>query len=245
MPTAIIIEDNLDAKENLLTCLGEMCPEVAIIGHAPSVIGGAKLLRQHSPDLLFLDIELEDGTGFDLLEILPDVSAKIIFTTALEYYAVKAFRFAAVDYLLKPIDPDELKEAVEKAKVQLIANSQYQFLLHQIKEKDIPRRIALHTQEKIHIVEINDITRCEAMSNYCRFFFKNGEKLLVTKTLKAFEDLLKDHPFLRVHQSHLIHLHHLESFVKQDGGYIIMKDGAKVPVSVRKRPLVMQTLGLI
>lgn len=245
MPTAIIIEDNPDAKENLVLNLADMCPDVDIIGHAPSVIGGAKLLRQLSPDLLFLDIELEDGTSFDLLEIHPQLRAKIIFTTALDHFAVKAFRLAAVDYLLKPIDPDELLEAVQKAKIQLTNQAQFELLADQMKAKAAPTRIALHTQEKIHIVDLPDITRCEAMSNYCRFYFKGGEKLLVTKTLKSFEETLREAPFLRVHQSHLVHLNHVKEFVKQDGGYLVMKDGTKVPVSVRKRPLVMQTLGLM
>ena len=223
MPTAIIIEDNPVAKENLLLHLGDNCPDIEVIGHAPSVIQGAKLLRQSSPDLLFLDIELEDGTGFDLLEILGDkLEAKIIFTTALDHFAVKAFRFAAVDYLLKPVDPDELEEAVQRAKVQLINQQQFDLLNEQMKTSVAPDRIALHTQEKIHIVEIGQIIRCESMSNYCRFFFSNGEKLLVTKTLKSFEATLKDHAFLRVHQSHLVHVPFVKAFVKQDGGYLLM-----------------------
>lgn len=244
MPTAVIIEDNPVAKENLLLHLGDYCPDVEVIGHAPSVIQGAKLLRQCSPELLFLDIELEDGTGFDLLEICSNLSAKIIFTTALDHFAVKAFRFAAVDYLLKPVDPDELEVAVRRAQQQLIHEQQFELLTEQIKSTSAPERIALHTQEKIHIVEIDQIVRCESMSNYCRFFFKNGEKLLVTKTLKSFAATLKDHPFLRVHQSHLVHLPYVKEFVKQDGGYLVMKDGSKIPVSVRKRSVVVATLGL-
>lgn len=244
MPTAIIIEDNPIAKENLLLHLADYCPDVEVIGHATSVIQGAKLLRQCSPELLFLDIELEDGTGFDLLEICGKLSAKIIFTTALDHFAVKAFRFAAVDYLLKPIDPDELEVAVQRAKQQLIHQQQFELLAEQMKSAQAPERIALYTQEKIHIVEIEQIVRCESMSNYCRFYFNSGEKLLVTKTLKSFEATFKDHPFLRVHQSHLVHLPYIKEFVKQDGGYLVMKDGSKIPVSVRKRSMVVSTLGL-
>ena len=243
MPTAVIVDDMPSAIKNLQTDLESFCPEVEIIGTADSVVAGAKLLRQKTPEILFLDIELGDGSGFDLLEILPDLSAKVIFTTASDEFAIRAFRYAAVDYLLKPIDPDDLMEAVSKATSQnQTTTPQIDFLLEQINQPVSPQRLALHTQEKIRIAEIKDIIRCTADGNYTHFYFTGGEKLLVTRTLKEFDQILEAHQFMRVHQSHLVNPVHVREFLKQDGGYLIMNDGAQVPVSSRKRSQVLKLL---
>jgi len=240
MIKAVIIDDLPEAVQSLRADLESYCTEIDIIGAAPSVVEGAKILKQLKPDLLFLDIQLEDGTGFDLLEILDGFSFKVIFTTALDSFAIKAFRFSAVDYLLKPIDPDELQEAVTKAKQSISAD--YEFLLENVKEHKPLERIALHTLEKIQIVRISDIIRCESSGNYTTFFFKDGTKLLVTKTLKEFDKLLSEHLFLRVHQSHLVNGKQIKAFVKTDGGYLQMSDGAQVPVSTRKRAGIIELL---
>jgi two-component system, LytTR family, response regulator len=244
MYKAIIIDDVEQARNTLKKDLGTYCPEVNVIGEAGGVVEGAKLIRKLQPDVIFLDIQMQDGTGFDLLELLDEIHFKIIFTTASDAHAIKAFRFSAVDYLLKPIDPDELKASVEKlGQLQPSGKENVKLLLNNIREKGKKHnRLALHTQDKIHIVNISDIIRCEANVNYTEFFFTGGKKLLVTRTLKDFDELLADSGFFRVHQSHLVNTHFIKEFVKGDGGYLIMNDGSSVPVSSRKRAEVISML---
>ena len=242
-----LIDDNPHAIQVLRDDLARMFPEVDIVGEADGVVQGAKLLRQTQPDLLLLDIQMGDGTGFDLLEIVPDLRFQLIFTTAHDEHAIRAFRFAAVDYLLKPIDPEELRRAVERAKklFSLSSNPQAQMpvLREHFAQKEVPKTIALHTAEKIHIARLSDILRMEADGNYTEVHFSNGHKLLLTKTLKEFSQILEAAGFLRAHQSHLVNFDHIREFIKTDGGYIVMADGAKVPVAVRKRAEVVGRLG--
>lgn len=244
MLKAVIIDDVQDARETLKADLTTYCPEIEIIGEADGVVTGAKLLKEQKPELVFLDIQMKDGSGFDLLEILGTAGFKTIFTTASDSYAIKAFRFSAVDYLLKPIDPDELLEAVKKFKESTREEKPALDLLKDNLSKKLKKqsRIALSTQEKIHVVKISDIVRCESSVNYTTFYFNNGNKLLVTKTLKEFDDLLADHNFIRVHQSHLVNAEYIKEYVKTDGGYLVMQDGSNVAVSSRKRATVMDWL---
>ena len=215
-----------------------------VIGEASGVVEGAKLLKNLTPDILFLDIQMQDGSGFDLLDLLSDISFKIIFITASDAHGIKAFRYAAIDYLLKPIDPDELTEALKKFRESGInENDKYQFLNDRLKNHNKPNeRLALHSQDKIQIVEITTILRCESSVNYTTFFFQDGKQIVVTRTLKEFGDLLSEQGFFRVHQSHLVNTKHIKEYVKSDGGHLIMNDGNLIPVSVRKRPEVMKML---
>jgi two-component system LytT family response regulator len=244
MIKAIIIDDIEQARITLKKDLQVYTPDIEVIGEADGVVEGAKLLKSIKPDILFLDIQMQDGSGFDLLDILKDIPFKIIFITASDAHAIKAFRYAAIDYLLKPVDPDELIAAVNKFRNQkLNENEKYKLLNESLKNTRKPHdRLALHTQDKIHIVDINEIIRCESNVNYTEFFFQNGKKLLVTKTLKEFEDLLGDQGFFRVHQSHLINTKYIKEFVKTEGGYLLMNDGSNVPVSTRKRAEVIRML---
>ena len=244
MIKAIIIDDIEQARITLKKDLMVYASDVEVIGEANGVVEGAKLLRSVKPDVLFLDIQMQDGSGFDLLDILGDIPYKIIFITASDAHAIKAFRYAAIDYLLKPVDPDELIAALTKFREHKInENEKYKLLNDSLKNSHkAHEKLALHTQDKIHIVNIADILRCESSVNYTEFFFTNGKKLLVTKTLKEFEDLLSDQGFYRVHQSHLINTRFIREFIKTDGGYIIMNDNSNVPVSTRKRPEVMKML---
>jgi len=241
---AILIDDMPQALQVLRADIEDIAPEIEIIGTADSVVSGAKLLMKEQPDLLFLDIQLGDGTGFDILEILPDINFKIIFTTASDEYALRAFRFAAVDYLLKPIDLDELKSAIQRAQSQLETTSERLDVLKETfrKPDELPNRMCLHTQEKIEVVDIQDVVRCESSDNYTIFYFENGQKLMVTRTLKNFEKQLEKHQFFRSHQSHLVNLKYLQSFVRTEGGYLLLKNGDQVPVSVRKRAELMGIL---
>lgn len=244
MLTAILVDDMPQALQILQHDLAECCPDVQVIGTAGSVVEAAKQLRRQMPDLLFLDVMLGDGTGFDVLEIFPELSAKVIFVTASDEHAIRAFRFAAIDYLLKPIDPGDLEEAVRRARHQIASSAESIDVLRETIQSPqaLPNRISLHTQERIVVVEIANIVRCEADGNNTFFHLASGERIFVTKTLKQFDHLLRDHPFFRTHQSHLVHLHHIQEYVRKEGGYLKMNNGDIVPVAVRKKGELVQLL---
>jgi two-component system LytT family response regulator len=245
MPTAVIIEDNPAAEQHLRSGLEKHCPEVELLASADTVVQGAKLIRQLQPDILFLDIELPDGTGFDLLDIVGSWPGSVIFITGLNDQAIRAFRYAAVDYLLKPLDLNLLKASVDRAVQQQGQLAEQRQLLQQVVRPGStqpPDRLALYAQDRIQLVDISNIVRLEAESNYTTFHLMPAKRILVGKTLKSFEALLAEHQFLRVHQTHLVNPTHISEFVKTDGGYLLMQDGAKVAVSVRRRQLVMDYL---
>ena len=244
MLTAIIVEDLADALQLLKSDIETHHPEIKIIDTAKSVVEAAKALRNKEPDILFLDIMLGDGTGFDILEIFPDLQSKIIFVTASDEFAIKAFKFAAIDYVLKPYAQDELSKAIDKAKQQIQPNKERLEILRQTlsSPEKKPDKISLHTLDKIIIVNLDDIIRCESDSNNTMFYLQDDKKIFVTKTLKYFADLLKPYGFLRVHQSHLVNLQCISAFIKTDGGYLMLKNGNNVPVSVRKKAEVINTL---
>lgn len=244
MIKAILIDDIEQARMTLKKDLETYAPDVEVMAEAGGVVEGARLLKTMKPNVVFLDIQMQDGSGFDLLDILPEIPFRIIFITASDAYAIKAFRYAAIDYLLKPVDPDELKAALDKLRTGKVnENEKYKLLNEALKDGQKPHsRLALHTQEKIHVVDIADIVRCESNVNYTEFFFTNNTKLLVTKTLKEFEDLLEDHGFFRVHQSHLVNTKFIKEFIKTDGGSLRMSNGQVVPVSTRKRAQVIEML---
>lgn len=242
--TAVLIDDMPSAIQMLEKDLSIGFPEIAIIGKAKSVVEGAKLLQKNRPDIIFLDIMLGDGTGFDLLEILPDLRAQIIFVTASDEYAIKAFKFAAIDYVLKPYSQEDLTMAIQKAKLQITPDKEQLEVLRSTisyPEKQ-PKKISLHTLDKIIVVSLDEIIRCKSDNNYTEFYFKNGTKILVTKTLKHYTNLLKEYHFIRIHQSHLINVQFIKEYIKSDGGYLILKDGSNVPVSVRKRSEVLEAI---
>lgn len=245
--TAILVDDLPAALTLLENDIKSKHPSISIIGKAASVVEAAKLLRKQQPDILFLDIMLGDGTGFDILEIFPDLRSKIIFVTASDEFAIRAFKFAAIDYVLKPYSDEDLKTAIGKAKEQIQPDRKQLDVLKEsiITPNQKPKKISLHTLDKIVVVDLEDIVRCQSDNNYTTFFFQDGSKILVTKTLKYFSDMLKNYQFLRVHQSHLVNLKYVKAFIKSDGGYLILKDKNTVPVSVRKRPEVIEALNTI
>jgi two-component system LytT family response regulator len=242
--TAIVVDDIPEALEMLCHDIEKHHPEIEIIGKASSVISAAKLLQKNHPDMLFLDIKLGDGTGFDILEIVSNLQSKIIFVTASDEYAIKAFKFAAIDYILKPYSNEDLANSIKKATEQIQPNKeQIAVLQESIKNTNkVSQKISLHTSEKIIVLELSEIIRCNSDNNYTTFHLKNGKKILVSKTLKYYADMLKEHQFLRVHQSHLINTSYIKEFIKSDGGYLILKDKSNIPVSVRKRNEVIETL---
>ncbi|MGG8495774.1 LytR/AlgR family response regulator transcription factor [Tenacibaculum sp. TC6] len=242
--TAILVDDFSPALEMLQNDLTSKHPEIEIIGTAQSVVEASKLLRQHQPEILFLDIMLGDGTGFDILEIHPNLSSKIIFVTASDEYAIKAFKFAAIDYILKPYSTDDLNKAITKAKFQLSPNREQLTVLHDsiTHPNQRPKKISLHSSDKIVVVNLDDIIHCKSDNNYTEFFMNDNQKIVVGKTLKYFADILKEYGFVRVHQSHLINLQFVKEFIKSDGGYIVLQNNQTIPVSVRKRNEVIEAL---
>ena len=238
MIRAVIIDDIAEARGVLKKDIQTYCSNIEVIGEAEGVVSGAKLIKELKPDLVFLDIQMQDGSGFDLLAILSDTKFKLIFTTASDQYAVKAFKFSAVDYLLKPIDPDELMAATQRIDAQNEPTNRISLLKENLEQ---PKRIALNTLDKIHIAQVDEILRCESSVNYTTFFFVDGTKLLVTKTLKEFNTLLDGHGFIRVHQSHLINTQFIREFSKSTGT-LVLKDGTNVPVSTRKKQVLMEMI---
>lgn len=243
---AIIIDDNDNARIALKSDLEDYCENIHLVGEADGVESGYDLIQRTKPDLIFLDIRMGDGTGFDLLEKYKSVNNipfKIIFTTAYDEFAIKAFKYAAADYLLKPIDSDSLVDAVNRVK-QLNeegkANQLQSLLKHITQPKNT--KISLADSERIHVINIEDIIRCESFKNYTTFFLANGKKITVSKTIKEYEDQLVNNDFLRVHHSHLINLNQVKEVVKIDGPYLIMEDGSNVPVSVRKKESLMKKM---
>jgi len=241
---AVIIEDQLDVREELVGLVTAHCPGISIAGEAGTVVGAARLVRETRPELLFLDIELPDGTGFDLLDIV-DVPVKVIFITGSDAYAIRAFRYAAIDYLLKPVDPEELVAAVQRAgEASVLDTNQLALYKTFVQKPDAaPEKIALHTSDKIHFIQIADIIRCMADGNYTKFYLRDGTSLLVARTLKDYDKLLSAADFIRVHQSHLVNMDAVTEYVKTDGGYLVMSDKAKIPVSTRKKAEVLERFG--
>ncbi|TND09798.1 MAG: two-component system, LytT family, response regulator [Bacteroidetes bacterium] len=248
MIRAVIIDDAPDARQSLADDIEKHCPQVNVVAEAESVASGIKAIQQFQPELVFLDIQLGDGTGFDMLEQIGNTTAKVIFTTGLDNQGIRAIKFSALDYLLKPVDPDELVAAVEKMKSAQTSGGALESLrlltenLRQSQQS--PKRIALNSADRVHVVQVSEIIRCTSERNYTIFFIKGGKQIVVTRTLKEYEEMLEPSGFVRVHHSHLINLEHLREFVKADGGYALMNDGSHVPVSVRKREELMKALGL-
>lgn len=243
MITAVLVDDDSNLREGMKALLSRYAPEMQILGEAENVSDAVSVIDGLNPQIVFLDIQLADGTGFDILEKLTEKNGKIesqvVFITAHEQYAIKAFRFSALDFLLKPVDPEELEKVIEKIKNAIKKRDTFDhidLLLENIRKKvDNFKRIALSTTDGIHLFEISDIIRCESTDNYTTFHIKNNRPILISKTLKEYEELLTEHGFERIHQSHLINLAYLKSYIKKDGGYVIMSDHSNLPVSQRKK----------
>lgn len=243
MITALLVDDDHHLRTGLKALLDRYTNDIAIIGEADSVKSGIAAIGKLKPQVIFLDIHLNDGTGFDILEKLSQqhgkINAHVVFITAHEQYAVKAFRFSALDFLLKPVDFEELQHTIAKIKEATGKTNSFEhidLLLENIRKKvDNYKRIALSTSDGIHLFEVADIIRCEAKVNYTQFFIKNHKPVLISRTLKEYEELLTEHGFERVHQSHLINLAYLKSYIKTDGGYVIMADNSNIPIAQSKK----------
>ncbi len=246
MIRTVVLDDEPLARDAIMALLEKYCPEIEVIGVAGDIESGVRFIRQNRPELLILDIHLMDGTSFDLLERLDKEQYKIIFITAYEEYAITAFKFSAMDYILKPVNPDELIAAVEKVQDSLDRESLTRRLevLYDNMKNRFPegRKIALRTATSMHIVNLTDIIRCQSEKNYTQFFLTSGEMVTVSKTLKDFEELLSPYHFVRIHQSHLVNLEHIRKYEKVEGGVVVMSDNTQVPVSLRKKEEFMKTI---
>ncbi len=243
---AVIVEDEVKGLNNLKNLLGKYCEEVEVVGEATSIGEGMNLLSNpdDSPDVAFLDISLPDGLVFQMLNQIRPVKFEIIFVTAYEEYAIKACEYSSIGYILKPIDPDVLKEAVARIRPKRdgqidrrldIFNSYYN-------NPNAFTKMSISALDGIYFVNIRDIVRFEAEDNYTHIYLNSGERITASKTIKAYEDLLAPFNFYRVHKRHVINLNYMRKFVKGDGGYLIMDDDIKIEVSRRRRPAFMEQM---
>lgn len=246
MIKAVIVEDEKRSRETLSGLLKLYAKNLDVVAEAEDVQSGIEVIKNHKPDVVFLDIQMPDGSGFKLLEAFEDINFEIVFTTAYDQFAIKAIKYSALDYLLKPIFPDDLIKAIEKVEERKKMKSQrpnVDVLLENLKKpKDELPKIVLSTAEKMHVVLVKDIVRCESDNYYTHFFFADGERILISKTLKENEELLSEYNFIRPHKSHLINVQYIKSFLKNEGGVILLTDGSKVPVSRRKKEKIVEII---
>jgi len=244
----IIVDDEEGARESISNILEQYFPEVQVIAKADNIEAAHRKIISYSPDLVLLDVEMPYGSGFDLLNRFEKVDFDIIFITAYDHYALKAIKYSALDYLLKPVDIDELRAAIkkhqEKPQEELPNRENIQTLMDNLKSEPNGRKIGLPDGGGLIFVNIGDIVRCESEGNYTNIFLNTGKKILVAKTMGEYEDMFKAENFFRVHRSHLINVNHLEKFVKgSSANYVLLSDGSKADVSRRKKSEFIEYLG--
>ena len=253
MITAIIIDDEQNSRDTLRMMLEAMCPDVKIAGEAKNITEGRKLISKQKPKIVFLDIQMPGGTGFDLLQSLDRMDFKVIFTTAYNEYAVQAFRYSALDYLLKPIHPEDLRQAVAKATEPQMGQLAEQLellkshLISPVPKPEntsgaTPKKIALPTMEGIHFVLLDDIVWCEALGGYTRFHIRNAAPIVISRLIKDYEDLFSPYNFIRVHNSSLVNVAHVVKYVRGEGGQVWMADGSEIEVSRRRKEQLLSVL---
>lgn len=242
---AVIVDDEAAVRNTIKSLISENFADINILATAETIEKGYEAILNYNPDLLFLDIELPDGTGFDLLKKFTRITFKIIFVTGHQEYALDAIKVSALDYVMKPIDTDELCRAVEKAR-EIISQQEQQLKLQALSDnlqsRKILKRIILHTSDHLQLVSVSDIVRAEADSNYTSFILSNGKQILVSRTIKEFESLLSGSGIIRVHQSHLVNLNYIDRFIKKDGGSLLLKNNTRIPVSPNLKKQVLQAL---
>lgn len=242
---AVIVDDEAPVRNTIATLLRENFPEITVCAMTVSIAEGYEAVIKHQPDLLFLDVELPDGLGFDLLKKLSPVRFRTIFITGHQEYALDAIKVSALDYILKPIDLDELAAAIIKAR-EIFSHEEEQLKLVALSEnmtgKKVLKRIILRTAEALQLISVSDIIRAEADSNYTHFHLLGGKHIIVSRTIKEYESMLSGSGIIRVHQSHLVNLNHIDKFIRHDGGYLQLKDGSSIPVSPNLKQKVLQSI---
>lgn len=241
---SIIVDDEKHGRENLSGILRQYCPDVDLLGDADSVDTAVLLIQKYNPDLVFLDIEMPKANGFQLLEHFKDFRFEVIFVTAYDNFAIKAIRFSAADYILKPININILQVAVDKVTIRIQQkqeNLRLKQLVYNISQPGNPR-IGLPTADRIEFVEVHKIIRCQGEGNYTHIYFEGNRHLLVAKTLVEFEDLLHEFSFIRVHKTHLVNLKYVVTYLKTGGGILRLSSGETVAVSRRRKEEVQRML---
>jgi two-component system LytT family response regulator len=243
---AIIVDDEAKARQNLQNLIEQYTPSVSVVGTASGIKEAVNEINNHTPDIIFLDIEMQGESGFDLFEHFPAPDFHVIFVTAHDEYAIKAFKYSASDYLLKPVDIDELEHAVEMVNQSSDSQKQkdqLQFLLTNFKSVDSNfHKIVLPTLESLQFVEVTSIVRCESNDNYTYVHLDTGKSILVSKNIKHFEELLESQGFFRLHRSHLVNLNCISEYFRGEGGYVSLKDGSSIPVARRKKAAFLERI---
>lgn len=246
MIKAIIIDDEQHCIDRIKALLKPYGDTIAIVGNYLTVETGIQGIGSLCPDVVFLDVQIREQTGFDVLKGVHETTFEVIFTTAFEKYAVQAFRFGAIDYLLKPIDEDDFKLALDKLNQKIQAkdfSKKVKVLLDNISKNDVQKKITIPTLEGLEFLEVANIIRCEADINYTIIHTKDGRKMMVSKTLKSFEALLVNCKFFRVHNSHLINLDYIKKYTKGKGGYVTLIDNSTIEVSIRRKDEFLKAIG--
>jgi two-component system LytT family response regulator len=240
-----IIDDELSVRNTIAKLLSEHFPDITIISSSGTLESGYEAISKSPPELLFLDIELPDGNGFDLLKRISPINFKVIFITGHQEYALDAIKVSAFDYILKPFQIEELRSAVEKAR-ETINHEEEQLKLQALSEnllnRKVLKRVILHASDHLQLVTVSDIINAEADSNYTIFRLAGGKRIMVSRTMKEFDELLSGSGFIRTHQSHLVNMNYIDKFIKKDGGYLQLKDGTTVPVSSNLKKKVLQSI---
>lgn len=248
MLRTIIIDDEAHQRLVIERMVKTYCPKLKVVSQADSVQSGFTAIQEHKPDLVLLDIQLGDGTGFDLLNNFQTIDFKIVFITAYDQFALKAFRFSALDYLLKPLDPDDLVRAV--AKISEVGQQDFHVQLANLKEhldsaERDQKKIIIKTHNHIHLVPVNEILYCQSDNNYVTFFLTNKNEIVASANLKDYEEILAGSDFFRVHNSYLVNLKFVRRLEKAQGGFVFLEGDVKIPVAVRKRLELFQKFELL
>lgn len=247
MITSTIVDDEPDCCESLVMLLERYCPEVKVLDICYSSETALQSIKEQEPQILFLDIEMPFMNGFEMLEKLGNINFELIFTTSYDQYAIKAIRFSALDYLLKPVDREELQKAVQKAaqRNKHPLPQQLDILLQKLRNPTIPiNKIAIPTMEGFQLLAPVSIISCESESNYTHLFLKDKHKITASRNLKEMEEILVDYPFVRIHNSHVVNINEVEKYIKGEGGYLIMSDGSTINVSRSRKELLLKKLSL-
>lgn len=241
---ALVIDNEKNIRTTVMDLISAFCPQITSVVEADGVVTGLKKIHELQPDIVFTDVEMDDGTGMEMLSKLSEIKFQVIFITAHNKYAIDAFRFSAIDFLTKPINPDELAKSVQKAENN-IKNKLFLEQVAVMNENNLTKsekKIVLKELDAIHIIKVKDLVCCEASGIYTTFFIDNNKQIVVSKNLKEYEEILEPYDFLRVHNSFLINANKIEKFEKNDGGFLIMEGGQRVPVSQRKKDVVINFL---
>ncbi len=240
MIKAIIVDDELGARESLSKMIEKNCKQLEVIAKADSMLAAFEAITNKQPDLVFLDIEMPNGNAFDLLEKFKEINFNIIFTTAYDHYAIKAIKFSAIDYILKPIDPEERVEAVKRVEKKQtnqpnVLDKQFKTLLSNVRPENKLKKVGIPDGDGLIFINLADIIRCESDGNYTFFILTNGKKIIASRTLGEYEQMFTEDNFFRIHRSHLVNLQHVKKYIKGEGGYVIMADDSQVEVSRRNK----------